>query len=351
MNGTQPTRCAIWARVSSEEQENENQLHELRDWAARRGLEVVEEFVTEDSAWQNGNGTKGKRFDAAREALLEGARRGRYQVVLIWALDRLTRRGMEDMLATVRRFLEHECLIWSLRESFMEELRDPRAKVLFTGLSGWNAEGESGRKSERIRAGMARVKREIEAQLAAGETPTKKIGGREPGKKDKRRRDSEGYEASWKPGGAMREARERLARTCICQDPECGREFMSTATTEQKFCLRAHGKRYERMVQAVKDAQFTLDLLEAGAGPEISAEQERVARARAASPEASWSEVAAGLGMSREQAINHHRLMMMKVAALREEIAAREAAARLVAEASPDMRAVMLAEINRFASG
>jgi DNA invertase Pin-like site-specific DNA recombinase len=34
------SRFAIWARVSTDEQESRNQLAELRQWAARRGLQV-----------------------------------------------------------------------------------------------------------------------------------------------------------------------------------------------------------------------------------------------------------------------------------------------------------------------
>ena len=35
------TKCALWARVSSSDQDNQNQLRELRQWAADRGLDVA----------------------------------------------------------------------------------------------------------------------------------------------------------------------------------------------------------------------------------------------------------------------------------------------------------------------
>src|SRR5215469_12891190 len=78
-------KCAIWARVSTAEQTASSQLAELRRWAAGRGLDVVVELVTEDSAWQNGNG-KGTEFDRQRTELVNGARLGHYSVVLVWAL-------------------------------------------------------------------------------------------------------------------------------------------------------------------------------------------------------------------------------------------------------------------------
>jgi DNA invertase Pin-like site-specific DNA recombinase len=47
------TRCATWARVSTDKQESGNQLAELRQWAERRGLDVVAEDVLDDaSAWK-----------------------------------------------------------------------------------------------------------------------------------------------------------------------------------------------------------------------------------------------------------------------------------------------------------
>ena len=45
-------RCAIWARVSTDEQESGNQLGVLRAEAARRGLEVAAEYALDWlSAW------------------------------------------------------------------------------------------------------------------------------------------------------------------------------------------------------------------------------------------------------------------------------------------------------------
>ena len=81
------SRCAIWARVSTDEQESGNQLAELRQWAARRGLEVAAEYVLDGaSAW------KAEHREQLGQALAD-ARVGRYDVLLCWALDRLSREG------------------------------------------------------------------------------------------------------------------------------------------------------------------------------------------------------------------------------------------------------------------
>ena len=205
MNGAMPQKCALWARVSSSDgsQTNENQLHELREWAARRGLEVAAEFITEDSAWASGSGRKGTEFDTRRAELLDGARLGHYQVVLCWGLDRLSRRGAEDMLAFVRRLTETGCALWSSKDPWCESLVDPMLRELLLSIFATIARFESERRSERIKAGMARRRREIAAGAVEGT-----IGGRKPGSRDRRRRSTEGYKDAWAPGGKLRVARD-----------------------------------------------------------------------------------------------------------------------------------------------
>jgi DNA invertase Pin-like site-specific DNA recombinase len=191
-----PTAAAIWARVSTTEQHAANQLDVLRAEAAKRGLDVVAEFVTEDSAWQASNGKgKGAEFDRQRRALLDGAHRGQYQVVLIWALDRLSRKGIADTGNVVRQLTAAGCEIWSHQESWMQTT-DPHTRELIIAIMAWLAEMESARRSERIKAGLAR-------RRAEG-LPV----GRQAGAADKRRRRRSGYVAAWETGGARREAQQ-----------------------------------------------------------------------------------------------------------------------------------------------
>ena len=156
------TRCAVWARVSTSGQSTTNQLYELRQWAQARGLEIAAEFVTEDSAWtkKNGNGMKGAEFDVRRNDMLEGARLGKYEVVLCWGLDRLSRRGAEDMLSYVRRLTDTGCKLWSLKDPWAESTADPMTRELLFSVFATIARFESERRSERIKAGIERRRRE-----------------------------------------------------------------------------------------------------------------------------------------------------------------------------------------------
>jgi len=179
-------RCALWARVSKDEQDSGNQLGELRAEASRRGLDVSAEYVLDGaSAW------KGEHRDQLRQALRD-ARAGRYDVLVVWALDRLSREGIEATLRVMRQFADCGVPIWSLREPWTET-SDPHVRELIAAVMAWVARMESQRRSERVRAGLARRK-------AAG-LPV----GRQPGARDRRQRKRSGYVSAWELGGKRRE--------------------------------------------------------------------------------------------------------------------------------------------------
>lgn len=176
--GTVPIRCAIWARVSTDEQDSGNQLADLREWAERRGFEIVAEYILDgDSAF------KGEHRAKLAEALA-AARLGRFEVMLTWALDRISREGVEETLKILRQFREQGAAIWSLKESWTET-SDQRMAELLGAIFGWMAAEESRHRSERTRAGIARKMRD---------NPDWKPG-RQVGAKDKGKRKRAGYVA------------------------------------------------------------------------------------------------------------------------------------------------------------
>lgn len=173
------TTCAIWCRVSKTEQETANQHEELLRWAQRKGLPVSREYVFEVSA------SKGKAEH--REMLgraLADARLGHFDVLLVWALDRVSREGVEATLGTLRRFASHGTAVWSLKEPWTETA-DPRMAELLASLYAWMAAEESRRRSERTKAGLDRRRRQG--------LPI----GRQPGSADKKPRRRSGYVARW----------------------------------------------------------------------------------------------------------------------------------------------------------
>jgi hypothetical protein len=62
VEGLAVARAAIWARVSTGDQESQSQLGALQNFAGHRGFDVVEQYVTTASAW---NGQYRERLQQA----------------------------------------------------------------------------------------------------------------------------------------------------------------------------------------------------------------------------------------------------------------------------------------------
>jgi len=140
--------------------------------AAHRGYEVVGVFSETESAWRGGH-------QVELAGLLEDARRGEFEVVLVWALDRLSREGPAAMLAVIDKLKRYGVKVISCQEAWTDapgELGE-----LLYAITAWVARMESERRSERTRAGLARVK-------ASG-----KPLGRPTGSRDKAKRSRRGY--------------------------------------------------------------------------------------------------------------------------------------------------------------
>ena len=77
-------RAALYLRVSTLDQHPETQLYDLRTLARQRGLEIVREYTDRGIS-----GARARR--PALDELLRDARRGAFDVVVVWACDRLAR--------------------------------------------------------------------------------------------------------------------------------------------------------------------------------------------------------------------------------------------------------------------
>lgn len=139
-------RAALYLRVSRDEQTVENQRPELERLASTRGLTVVETFEESVSAVK-------KR--PAFEAMLNGAHLGHFNVILIWALDRLGR-SMVGNLETILSLDRKNVMVMSVREPWLE-IAGP-ARELLIGIVSWVAEQERERLIERTHAGLARAR-------------------------------------------------------------------------------------------------------------------------------------------------------------------------------------------------
>ena len=170
------TKVAIWLRASDPSQHPENQLPDLRSWAARRAMEIVKVYKLSESAWR---GTHQK----ALTEVYQDARAGRFQILLVWALDRLSREGVAATLEIIERLGRYRVKVLLLQESWTEA-EGPMQELLLS-IVAWVARMESNRRSERTKASLQRA-------VAEG-----KRLGRPPGSKDRRKRSRRGYFARW----------------------------------------------------------------------------------------------------------------------------------------------------------
>ena len=141
-------RAALYMRVSTVDQHPETQLHDLRQMAAQRGYEIVQEYTDRIS------GAKARR--PGLDQMMADARRGRVDVVLVWACDRIARstRHFLEVLDDLNR-LEVEFV--SFRENIDTGGSLGRAIVIIIGAI---AELERSLIVERVRAGMRRARLE-----------------------------------------------------------------------------------------------------------------------------------------------------------------------------------------------
>jgi DNA invertase Pin-like site-specific DNA recombinase len=139
-------RAAIYARVSTLEQEPENQLQELRRYVAARGWTAVE--FTDHGV----SGSKDRR--PALDRLLADAKRRRFDVLVCWRLDRLGR-NLRHLITLLEELLALGVAFVSLAEGI--DATTPAGKLQMHIL-GAIAEFERERIRERVMAGLARAR-------------------------------------------------------------------------------------------------------------------------------------------------------------------------------------------------
>jgi DNA invertase Pin-like site-specific DNA recombinase len=138
-------KIAIYARVSTEKQDNENQLVELREFAAKQGWNVVREYVEHES------GAKSDRAEFQR--MFADASKRKFDLVLFWALDRLSREGVLQTLQHLNRLESHGVGFRSFTEQYFDSCGIFREAVI--SIMATLAKQERVRRSERTKAGLA----------------------------------------------------------------------------------------------------------------------------------------------------------------------------------------------------
>src|SRR5436305_2748550 len=139
-------KAAIYARVSTVDQEPENQLQELRRYVQARGWAATE-YVD-----RGVSGAKDRR--PALDDLVRDARRRRFDVLVCWRLDRLGR-NLRHLITLLDELQALGIAFVSLAEGIAATT--PAGKLQMHIL-GAIAEFERARIAERVRAGLQRAR-------------------------------------------------------------------------------------------------------------------------------------------------------------------------------------------------
>jgi DNA invertase Pin-like site-specific DNA recombinase len=142
-------RAALYLRVSTLDQNTDNQERELREAACRSGYEITKVYRDHGVS-----GAKGRDKRPAFDALCRDAARRKFDVIMSWSVDRLGR-SLTDLLDFLREIHALRIDLYLHQQGI--DTTTPSGKAMFQ-MMGVFAEFERAMIRERVRAGLARAR-------------------------------------------------------------------------------------------------------------------------------------------------------------------------------------------------
>ncbi|MBL7016559.1 MAG: recombinase family protein, partial [Kiritimatiellales bacterium] len=109
-------KAIIYTRVSTADQKPENQIRELEAYAAKQGWEIVQTVTDKVS------GTKQAKDRAGLSKVMNMANQGKFDVLLFWSLDRLSREGTRETLGHLQNLTDRGVKWHSYTEEYLSSL-------------------------------------------------------------------------------------------------------------------------------------------------------------------------------------------------------------------------------------
>jgi DNA invertase Pin-like site-specific DNA recombinase len=141
-------RAALYVRVSTDRQTVENQIAALSKVAAARGWQIVETFSDAGIS-----GVKVRKDRAGLDEMLKQAQRGKFDVVMAWAIDRIGR-SLVDLRNTIETL--KACGVDLYLDQQAIDTTTPSGKLMLQ-MTGAFAEFERAMIQARIHAGLRRA--------------------------------------------------------------------------------------------------------------------------------------------------------------------------------------------------
>jgi DNA invertase Pin-like site-specific DNA recombinase len=143
-HGGRSMKVCLYARVSTlNGQHPEMQLSELREYCARRGWQIISEYVDEGIS-----GSRERR--PALDRLMSDAHRRKFDAVLVWKIDRFGR-SLKHLVNALADLDSLGVAFVSLRDNI--DLSTPSGRLMFQVI-GAMSEFEKSLIQERVRAGL-----------------------------------------------------------------------------------------------------------------------------------------------------------------------------------------------------
>jgi DNA invertase Pin-like site-specific DNA recombinase len=146
--GNTMTKAVIYARVSTKDQNTENQIKELREVATKSNWEIVEVYSDVKS------GSKGRANREGLDAMLTAVTKREADQVLCWSVDRLGR-SLTDLVQTMDTINSSGANLYIHTQGL--DTNTPTGKAMFQ-MVGVFAEFERSMIVERVHAGLAVAK-------------------------------------------------------------------------------------------------------------------------------------------------------------------------------------------------
>ena len=140
-------RVGVYARVSTRDkgQETENQLAQLREFCQKQGWQITREYIDHE--------TGGTSDRAQFQAMFADASKRKFDLLLFWSLDRLSREGVLETLQHLNRLTSYGVGYKSFTEQYLDSCGIFKDAVI--GILAVIAKQERVRLSERTKAGLA----------------------------------------------------------------------------------------------------------------------------------------------------------------------------------------------------
>jgi DNA invertase Pin-like site-specific DNA recombinase len=141
-------RAVLYVRVSTDRQTVENQVARLTEIANARKWQIVETFSDAGIS-----GARGRKDRPGLDEMLKQAQRHRFDVVMVWAIDRIGR-SLIDLLGTIQHL--ETCGVDLYLDQQAIDTTTPSGKLMFQ-VTGAFAEFERAIIRQRIHAGLRRA--------------------------------------------------------------------------------------------------------------------------------------------------------------------------------------------------